>query len=131
VAQDVDVVDRVLDQRAPACHSDVGAPARCIVALDGEVLVVAEQHGHRTAELARADDRGQLLEYRDGAKDKSHLRRQLRRGDRRAQSLSLCEAGGERLLAEDRYRRGQCGVDSGAVRGSGRADVEDVDAAHE
>jgi len=49
VAQHVDVVDAVLQQRAGAHQRPVGAPCAGVVTLDGDELVVAEHHGHQPA----------------------------------------------------------------------------------
>ena len=46
-AQDVDVVDGVLNEAPAAGLRHVGPPLRGVGALDGEVLVVAEDGGHR------------------------------------------------------------------------------------
>ena len=49
-AQDVDVVDRMLNEAAAAGLGHVGAPLRGVGALNREVLVVAEHGGHRRAQ---------------------------------------------------------------------------------
>ena len=61
---EIDVVDRVLDQRAAAGLVDVGSPGRAVHPLDREVLVVAKDHRHRSAVATGRDRLRELREHR-------------------------------------------------------------------
>ena len=49
-AEQVDIVDRVLDERAATCSFEAAAPGAAVVAPDGEELVVAQVGGEERPE---------------------------------------------------------------------------------
>ena len=61
-AQDVDVVDGVLNEAAAPGLAYVRTPLRGIRALNGEVLVVTEHGGHRRSQFARRDQAAERAE---------------------------------------------------------------------
>ena len=98
--EQVEVVDRVFEQRAGPDLVAVGAPGRVVHALDRDELVVAEHHAHHAPALGLID---QTLEKQEGGRiaqhqaDLIHHARGLYRIDHAAR---VVEVGGERLLAE-------------------------------
>ena len=82
-AQDVDVVDRVLDQRAASGRGDVLAPGRSVLPLDREVLVVAQRGRERAAVATGPDELGRAREHRRVAQHQPDLVRHAARARRR------------------------------------------------
>ena len=125
-AQDVEVVDGVLDQAAAAGLLDVGAPLRPVGALDREVLVVAEDGRHRLAQGAALDDVAQGPEHRRAAQDEPALAGDPGGVDRVDERSGAGEVTVEGLLAENGAAGGEGGVDGGAVRRGRRAHEDGV-----
>ena len=127
-AQDVDVMDGVLDQASSAGHGHVAAPRRAVQALDREVLVVAKDRRHGRAELVRGEQVPQGPEHRGGAQHQADLGGHAGTGDHVGQCLGAGQVGCEGLLAEHRAPRGHGGLDGGAVGGGRRAHPHGVHA---
>ena len=100
--EDVEVVDRVLEQRARPGLGRVGPPRRAVLALDRDVLVVAEHDAHHPAALgpvhrvAQVDERGRVAQHQADLVDHARPPHRVGHGDGRL------EVDGQRLLAEHR-----------------------------
>ena len=103
-AEDVDVVDGMLDQAPTAGLGDVGAPGGAVGPLNRKVLVVTDRGGHRPPQRARRHQRPQGAKDRGGTQDQPRLGRHADGGDRVDQRPRAGEVGGQRLLAEDGAR---------------------------
>ncbi len=119
-AQDVDVVDGVLNEATAAGLGHVGPPLRGVGTLNGEVLVVAEDGGHGGAELARSDEIAQRPEDRRAAQYQPALTGHPSGVDGVDQGLCSGQVDGERLLAED-GASGREGLVDGVAVGCGRS----------
>ena len=87
-AQDVDVVDGVLNQAAAAGLGDVGPPLRRVGALNREVLVVAEDGRHRRAQRPAPHEVAQRPEDRRAAQHEAALAGHAARRPRRRRAPS-------------------------------------------
>ena len=125
-AQDVDVVDGVLDEAAAAGLHDVGPPPGRVGPPDREVLVVAEHGRHGGAQRPTPDEVAQRPEDRRAAQHEAALAGHTGGGHR------VDECGGpgqvpiERLLAEQGAAGGQRLVHGAPVRRRRRADPDGV-----
>ena len=101
---DVDVVDRVLDEGAAAGVRDVPAPGRAVDALDREVLVVAHHRGEHPSVARRT--RPCVRDAAEHRRPPQHEADLVRHPfERRRDTRRRGEVGRERLLAEHRAGR--------------------------
>ena len=126
-AQDVDVVDGVLNQAPAAGLGDVGPPLRGVGALNREVLVVAEHAGHRRTQRPALHQVAQRPEHRRAAQHQAAL---AGHAGRAATASTSCRGAGqvhvERLLAEHGAPGGKRLVHRAPMRRRRRADPDGI-----
>ena len=124
---DVDVVNRVLEERAAPAPSGIDSPRRSVVALDRDELVVAERHGEQPARPRIGEQGAGVHELRGEAQDQPDLVHHPGRFDCVDHPLRNGAIDSERLLAEDGKpsigRRG----DESLVLGRPRRDEHGID----
>jgi len=97
---DVDVVDRVLEQRAATAPSGVDAPVRAVEVLNRDELIVAERHGQQPTRALVGEQRLRMDELGHEPKDQADLVGDTCRLHSRHHPRGRCRVDGERLLAE-------------------------------
>ena len=122
----VDVVHRVLEQRACARLLDVTSPRRGVVALDRDELIVSEHDAHHRSRLGSRDDVSEPKERGRASQHEPDLVGDTRSGDRLGHRSGPRLGRGEWLLAEDREpSRASC-FDEPRMLGGPSADVDRV-----
>ncbi len=122
----VDVVHRVLEERARSGLLDVTSPGRRVVALDRDELVVSKHDAHHRAGLGSRDDVPEPEERGRASQHETDLIGHSRSGDRLGHRSGARLGGRERLLAEDREPSRGGRIDEPRMLGRPGADVDRV-----
>ncbi len=117
---DVDVVDRVLQQRAAACAGGVDPPVRAVVALDRNELIVAKRHREQATGALIGEQRLGVQELWHEPQDQTDLTRDLGSFDGVDHSLGRRSVDRERLFAEHGNAVFCCGCNQMFVLGRPR-----------
>ena len=118
-AQDVDVVNGVLDEAPPARLLHVRSPFGGVVALDGKELIVSEDGRHGSAQHSAGDKVAQGTKHRGAAQDQAALGGQPRGRRRLGHRPGARQVAIERFFTEHRAPLGEGGID-GLAMGRGR-----------